>query len=193
MRCSRTIWQSASQMPTCPSNVDSQDCWSCRIQPCMPACWEARQSRTRTRAVSSHISPRLELELKPQWIVLGALSLWMAAVAIELWATGQFTWKLIAAASLLAGVPAILRLTPGLFPRSVRRIIWMADGSWRLCDGYGWEWPAELMTGSRKWGPVTVLAWSAGRQCWRAVLTPGTVGASQYRHFSVRWRLQRHA
>lgn len=87
----------------------------------------------------------------------------------------------------------MLRLTPGLFPRSVRRITWMADGSWRLGDGYGWEWPAQLMAGSRQWGPVTLLAWSAERQCWRVLLTPGTVGTSQYRHFSVRWRLQRHA
>ena len=180
-------------MPTCPSNADSLDCCSCRILPCMPACSGARLSRTRTRAVSSNTSPRLELDLKPAWIALGALSSWMAAVAIELWSTGPFAWKLIAAASLLAGVPAILRLTPGLFPRSVRRIIWLADGSWRLCDGYGWEWPAELLAGSRKWGPVTVLAWSTGRQCWWAVLTPGTVGGSQYRRFSVRWRLQRHA
>jgi hypothetical protein len=159
----------------------------------MPACWAARQSQIRTLAVSSNRSPPLELELRPAWIVLGAVSFWMAAVAIELWATGQLAWKLTAAASLLTGLPAILRLTPGLFPRSVHRITWMADGSWRLCDGCGWQWPAALTLGGRKWGSLTVLAWSAGRRRWWAILTPGTVGASQYRRFSVRWRLQRHA
>ncbi|HJS22247.1 MAG TPA: hypothetical protein VJ764_06285 [Steroidobacteraceae bacterium] len=145
--------------------------------------------------MSSNASPALELELRPTWIVLAALLGWMLSVGCELWSVepGTGAWRILALASFVVGLPELSGLTPGLSARSVRRVTWMADGTWRLCDGFGWEWSAMLVGGSHRWGPIAIVAWSAGERRWWAILAPATVGASQYRRFSVRWRLQRHA
>ena len=94
---------------------------------------------------------------------------------------------------LLVALTAVGGATSGMTASSIKRVAWMPDSSWRLCDGYGWEWSARLAAESCKWGPLAILVWNAGaRRSW-AILTPVSVGASQYRRFSVRWRLRRHA
>jgi hypothetical protein len=125
--------------------------------------------------------------------VLGGLVGWTVAIGVELLAADRQAWRILSAASLLAGLTAVVTATPGLTASSVNHVAWMPDGSWRLCDGYGWEWSAGLAAGSRKWGPLAILVWNAGARRWWAILTPATVGVTQYRRFSVRWRLRRHA
>jgi hypothetical protein len=145
--------------------------------------------------VSSNTSPAIELELAPTWVVPAALTIWILSIACSVWSVDADppTWRVLALASLLVGLPALLSLTPGLTPRAIRRVVWLADGTWRLYDGYGWESSARLTKSSQLWGPIAILAWNVGqRRCW-AVLSPTIVGASQYRRFCVRWRLQRHA
>ena len=146
-------------------------------------------------AVSSSTSPELELELRPPWALLTALLAWLVAVACETWGVDDppRVWMTLAVAALLMGITALFKLAAGLFPGSVKRITWSADGTWRLRDGYGWEWSAGLAKASRRWGPLTVLVWRAGLCRWWVILTPVTVGAARYRRLSVRWRLQRHA
>jgi hypothetical protein len=142
--------------------------------------------------VSSNTSPPLELELRPAWWVLGGLVGWAVAISLELLALDH-QWTILSAASLFAGLTAVVGATPGLTASSVKRVAWMPNDSWRLCDGYGWEWSARLAAGSRKWGPLAILVWNAGTRRWWAIITPATVGVTQYRRFSVRWRLRRHA
>ena len=143
--------------------------------------------------MSSSTSPPLELELRPAWPVLGALIGWVVALGAELWDVERPTWTVVAMGVLLVAVTAVGGATSGMTASSIKRVAWMPDSSWRLCDGYGWEWSARLAAESRKWGPLAILVWNAGaRRSW-AILTPVSVGASQYRRFSVRWRLRRHA
>jgi hypothetical protein len=124
--------------------------------------------------------------------MLGVLVGWVLAIGAQLWDVDRPAWTLLAGSLLLAGLTAVPGATPGMTASSVRRLAWMADGSWRLCDGYGWEWPARL-AGGCKWGPVAILVWNDGaRRSW-AILTPAAVGPTQYRRFSVRWHLRRHA
>lgn len=145
--------------------------------------------------MSSSTLPELALELRPPWALLAVLMAWLSAVAAELWQVDEWPRAgIVASAALvLGGLAAMLCLAQGLFPGSLRRITWTADGTWRLCDGYGREWLATLAGSSRSWGIMTILVFSCGSRRWWAVLTPGTVGADPYRRLSVRWRLRRHA
>jgi hypothetical protein len=143
--------------------------------------------------VSSSTSTPLELELRPAWWLLSVLAGWVLAIGVQLWDVDRPAWTIVAETLLLVELSAVRGATPGMTASSVKRLAWMPDGSWRLCDGYGWQWSARLAAGSRKWGPVAILVWNDGtRRSW-AILTPAAVGPTQYRRFSVRWHLRRHA
>jgi hypothetical protein len=137
--------------------------------------------------------PALELELHPPSIVPAALLAWLLAVVLEIWVIDAWVWRLLTVVALLLWLTAFGNLLPGICSGAVQRITWTGEGTWRLCDGYGWEWSAQLVRGSQQWGPVTVLVWRTGAGRWWAVVTPATVGMRQYRRLTVRWRLQRHA
>jgi hypothetical protein len=125
--------------------------------------------------------------------MLSVLAGWVLAIGVQLWDVDRPAWTIVEETLLLVGLSAVRGATPGMTASSVKRLAWMPDGSWRLCDGYGWQWSARLAAGSRKWGPVAILMWNDGtRRSW-AILTPAAVGPTQYRRFSVRWHLRRHA
>jgi hypothetical protein len=125
--------------------------------------------------------------------MLSVLAGWVLAIGVQLWDVDRPAWTILAETSLLVGLSALRGATPGMTASSVKRLAWMPDGSWRLCDAYGWQWSARLAAGSRKWGSVAILVWNDGtRRSW-AILTPDAVGPTQYRRFSVRWHLRRHA
>jgi hypothetical protein len=125
--------------------------------------------------------------------VPAALIAWLLAVVLEVWVIEASIWRAVTVVVLVLWLSAFAGLLPGIYPGAVRRLTWTSEGTWRLCDGYGWEWVARLEAGSQHWGPVSILTWSAGSRRWWAILTPATVGTRQYRRLTVRWRLQRHA
>ncbi len=150
---------------------------------------------SRKHAVSSNSLPDLEIDLHPPWGLLVALAVWLLAVVISLWSVDGMRrlWAPLAAASLAPAVFAMSQVISGVAPTAVSRIVWSGDGAWRLRDGRGREWSATLASGSRRWGPLTLLVWQEGMRHWWAILTPATVGADQYRRLSVRLRLGQHA
>lgn len=147
-------------------------------------------------------SPRLELEVTQRRadrfvaVACVVLTAW-AAPAIAMMA--RLPWQLLPLVSVLAAT-----VTAGGFWKAgwlggrlrLRRIIWQADGGWRLTDISGVTRQAELRGDSRLGAGCAWLCWNLqpGAGWWRGrcstlLLGPGDVSTPDLRRLRVRLRI----
>jgi hypothetical protein len=88
---------------------------------------------------------------------------------------------------LLGVLPAMWLFLDSIRPgRALRRVVWLADGAWRLEFRDGNTLVAGLGTGTRMLGRSLVLHWRVSDRSFARWLTPWDVDDGQLRKVTVR-------
>lgn len=143
---------------------------------------------------SRNLSPRLTLEIRPsrrlQCIACMMLATVLAALAF---APGPpWYWRLITAIGviLLAG-PPLRELIWLRGPRTIHRIEWSEEGTWRIWRSQGEPLEVDLLPASTVMGPLVFLFWShAGEKHHHAVIDSSSLAPGPFRALRGRLRLE---
>ena len=139
--------------------------------------------------MSSQSSPTLILEVHQRRSErrIAIVALFLAALAPSM----LFAPVLAALTGVaLAGLLSALFLHAGWFGNGLARVVWAADGTWRLYDRAGAESVGELMRDARAGVGFVWLRWRLPAGSSRTLLLlPGDLAAQALRRLVVRLRV----